>query len=152
MIAVREFSSAEEMIAARRALTARLYAPPAPKPHVNPEPVIRDWLHIATPALTPPTRAQQIIGIVATAFAVRRHDLIGPRKDQIITLPRMVSYYLMHECAGMSFSEIGRSVGERDHTTARSGVQRVKRLMAGNAKFAARIAGLALHCRPRPRL
>lgn len=129
--------------AARR---ARLYAVrPEPQPVEPDEPIvvppeeihdaIRDWMSLASPAERRPGSATRIIAMVSEATGVSRIDLISARRTINVVRPRQVCFYLMKTCTVLSYPEIGRKMGGRDHTTAIHGFRKITELMATNDKL-----------------
>jgi len=55
---------------------------------------------------------------VAEAFFVKVEDLHSKRRHKSIALPRHVAIYLTRELTSMSWHEIGRHFGRRNHTSA----------------------------------
>lgn len=146
-VAVIDYSGASDplaaMMAAASARRARLYAPhrepetesvaPVVKPvvlsHVVFNDPVRDWIALATPAATKPGESTRIIALVAETFGVTRLDLISERRTADIVMPRQICFYLMRTCTTLSFPEIGRRMGGRDHTTAIHGVRKIAGLL-----------------------
>jgi len=54
---------------------------------------------------------------VATAYKVKRSDLVGKRRPKSIAYPRQIAMYLSRKLTGKSLGEIGKSFGGRDHST-----------------------------------
>jgi hypothetical protein len=73
---------------------------------------------------------RRILANVSREFNVPMEDLLGPRRHAPIMAARMKAYYLLREDARLSFPEIGRKVGGRDHTSALSGYRKFKKLLA----------------------
>jgi chromosomal replication initiator protein len=72
--------------------------------------------------------AEQIMAAVAEHFAVPMADLLGPRRNRDIALARQVAMYLVRELTSLSLPQIGRAVGDRDHTTVLYGVEKIAAL------------------------
>lgn len=132
--------TAHLMVADYAARRARLYAVrPEPEPVVEPEPApapvvpvrdpVRDWINLASPTATKPGATSRIIALVSDAFSVTRLDLISERRTAKVVLPRQVCFYLMRHCTTLSFPEIGRRMGGRDHTTALHGARKIAGLL-----------------------
>lgn len=54
---------------------------------------------------------------VATAYHMRVEDLCSQKRSREITVPRQISMYLCREMTDFSLAKIGKSFGDRDHTT-----------------------------------
>ncbi|MGI6368867.1 MAG: chromosomal replication initiator protein DnaA [Anaerolineae bacterium] len=72
--------------------------------------------------------AQEILEKVAEHFAVPMADLLGPRRSRQIALARQVGMYLVRDLTTLSLPQIGRAVGDRDHTTVLYAVEKVSAL------------------------
>jgi chromosomal replication initiator protein len=66
---------------------------------------------------------RDILAEVAERNDVTVADLKGPSRQRRCAWPRFEAMYLMHQ-AGHSLPEIGRFLGNRDHTTALHGCRR----------------------------
>ncbi len=74
----------------------------------------------ATPSL--------VLERVAAYYELQISDLIGPRRDKDIVVPRQIAMYLMRQELGLSFPKIAQAVGGRDHTTAMHSVTKIEKL------------------------
>jgi chromosomal replication initiator protein len=68
----------------------------------------------------------EIVDAAAQEFGVERGSLLSSDRRRPVTDARQVAMYLARELTAHSFSEIGRGIGNRDHTTAINAVKRVK--------------------------
>lgn len=74
----------------------------------------------------------KIISSVADFFDVKKEELSGRcRKKQIIK-PRQIAIYLMRRELGLSFPEIGKNLGGRDHSTAIYACEKIERELENN--------------------
>jgi hypothetical protein len=73
--------------------------------------------------------SSRIIAEVCREFNVTKEDVIGPRRLAVFTAPRMKIYYRLREELQMSFPEIGRRLGGRDHTSTYYGWRKFKRML-----------------------
>lgn len=55
--------------------------------------------------------------IVAKYFNIEKKDLVSTKKSNDIVYPRQIAMYLCRTSANMSFPQIGRDFGKKDHTT-----------------------------------
>jgi chromosomal replication initiator protein len=69
--------------------------------------------------------AKQIIERTAKHFQVPLEDLIGPKRDKDIVVPRQVAMYILHEELRLSYPKIARELGRKDHTTAMHSVRKI---------------------------
>jgi chromosomal replication initiator protein len=73
---------------------------------------------------------EQITKACADHFKVTVADIKGPRRTQQVARARQVAMYLTRQVAKLSFPEIGRQFGGRDHSTVINNCDRVVELMA----------------------
>ncbi len=76
---------------------------------------------------------------VCAEFNVREAELLGKSRLRRIARPRQVLMYLAYWNTNLSYPEIGRRLGQRNHTTVISGVKKVKTLRQSDEAFDARI-------------
>lgn len=81
--------------------------------------------------VTTKTPSRDIIDDVLQHFpGITWADLKGQRRCKAIVLPRQIAIYEIHRRRkDMSFPQIGRLFGGRDHTTALSSVNKIKRMI-----------------------
>lgn len=74
---------------------------------------------------------REIVEAVAEFYTVAPNDIHSQRRSQSFAHPRLIVYYLARKLTRLSLTSIGRRLGERDHTTIRTGflrtVQRLRR-------------------------
>jgi len=68
----------------------------------------------------------EIVDAAAQEFGVERTLLLSSDRRREVTDARQVAMYLARELTNHSFAEIGRGIGDRDHTTAINAVKRIK--------------------------
>lgn len=66
-----------------------------------------------------------IIANVAKYFDLEPEALTGKRRDKMTALARHLAIYLVREETGSSFSEIGRMLGNRDHSSVLRGYDKL---------------------------
>lgn len=69
---------------------------------------------------------KKIISGINQYFNIKSADLMGPRRQKELVLPRQIAMYLMYEECKMPFEKIGQVLGGRDHTTIMHGVEKIK--------------------------
>jgi chromosomal replication initiator protein len=93
-------------------------------------------INAALAALAAPAAARvrpsagHVLRAVCATFGVSADALAGKRRDREIVLPRQVAMALMRELTGASLSEIGATLGGRDHSTVLHGCEKVAALLA----------------------
>jgi chromosomal replication initiator protein len=73
-----------------------------------------------------------ILDAVAAYFSVARSDIVGRKRTRTITLPRQMAMYLSRRLTAMSFPEIGRLLGGKNHTTVLAACRRVDEMLERN--------------------
>jgi chromosomal replication initiator protein len=68
-----------------------------------------------------------ILSAVAAYFDADVAAMRGRSRSKEIVLPRQVAMYLLREETGASLSDIGQTLGGRDHTTVRHGIEKIER-------------------------
>lgn len=87
----------------------------------------------------PQLRVETIIQAVASEFEVSRLDILSIRREARVVLPRQIVAYLAKTMTTRSLPDIGRRLGDKDHTTILHSVRKIGRLMQSDAAFAARV-------------
>lgn len=77
--------------------------------------------------------SKQIIERTAKHFQISIDDMLGPKRDKDIVVPRQVAMYIMRSELHMSFPKIARELGRKDHTTAIHSVEKISKEMAFDA-------------------
>lgn len=67
-----------------------------------------------------------IISIVSEHFSVTPADLSGNKRSKNIVVPRQIAMYLCRELLDTSLKEIGKNLGDRDHTTVMHGIEKIE--------------------------
>ena len=65
---------------------------------------------------------EYIISVVAEHYGVTPADLSGNKRNSKIVMPRQVSMYLCREIISTPLKNIGKALGNRDHTTVMHGI------------------------------
>ncbi len=71
--------------------------------------------------------ARQIIERTARHFQVPMEDILGPKRDKDIVVPRQVAMYMLRSELHLSFPKIARELGRKDHTTAIHSVDKIEK-------------------------
>lgn len=78
---------------------------------------------------------QTIQSQVADKFGISIKELCSPSRTKNIVTARHVAIFLVKKNLGRSLSEIGRSFGDRDHTTVLNSLKKVEKLRVKNTDF-----------------
>ena len=71
--------------------------------------------------------ARQIIERTARHFQIPIEDILGPKRDKDIVVPRQVAMYILRSELHLSFPKIARELGRKDHTTAIHSVEKIEK-------------------------
>lgn len=69
--------------------------------------------------------AKQIIERTARHFQIPVEDIIGPKRDKDIVVPRQIAMYMLRNELKLSFPKIAKELGRKDHTTAIHSVEKI---------------------------
>jgi chromosomal replication initiator protein len=75
-----------------------------------------------------PLEATEILTRVASYYGLAMQDLLGPRRTREVAMARQVGMYLVRQLTSLSLPQIGRELGDRDHTTVLYGVDKISAL------------------------
>jgi chromosomal replication initiator protein len=105
-------------------------------------------MHVATSLLgTTQARpkhisARQIIERTARHFQIPIEDILGPKRDKDIVVPRQIAMYMLRSELHLSFPKIARELGRKDHTTAIHSVDKIEKESRLDATIRAAIASI----------
>ena len=155
LVPVREYTSAEEMMAAYRArfrpkqpvVSHGLVKPAEPEPEAEPVPAKvvqhrRDWIEVASPFAFKPATSRIVLDVVCEATGISVATLKGDQRVVPIVRPRQIACWIMRKETTLSLPQIGVAMGGRDHTTIMNAIKRVDRLCESDATFAALVDDL----------
>jgi len=71
--------------------------------------------------------AKHIIERTARHFQIPVEDILGPKRDKDIVVPRQVAMYMLRSELHLSFPKIARELGRKDHTTAIHSVEKIEK-------------------------
>jgi len=74
--------------------------------------------------------ARQIIERTAKHFHISMEDILGPKRDKDIVVPRQVAMYMLRSELHLSFPKIAHELGRKDHTTAIHSVEKIEKEMS----------------------
>jgi len=79
------------------------------------------------------TGPDEIVSLVANRFGVTHEQICSKSRDRTITLARGIAMYLVRKTTTMSFPEIGRALGKKNHSTVLMATQRIERQLREEA-------------------
>jgi chromosomal replication initiator protein len=71
--------------------------------------------------------AKQIVEKTAKHFQLSVDEILSPKRDKDIVVPRQIAMYLLRSELHLSFPKIARELGRKDHTTAIHSVEKIER-------------------------
>lgn len=71
--------------------------------------------------------ARHIIERTAKHFNVSMEDILGPKRDKDIVVPRQIAMYMLRSELHLSFPKIAHELGRKDHTTAIHSVDKIQK-------------------------
>jgi chromosomal replication initiator protein len=74
--------------------------------------------------------ARSIIERTARYFHVSIDDILGPKRDKDIVVPRQIAMYMLRSELHLSFPKIAHELGRKDHTTAIHSIEKIQREMS----------------------
>lgn len=75
-------------------------------------------------------RLEKIVHRFCRVFKVSLSELRSPRRDREVSMARQAIYYWAWRVTGLSSAQIGRRMGNRDHTTVLYGIKTYRRKRA----------------------
>jgi chromosomal replication initiator protein len=70
--------------------------------------------------------ARQIVERCARHFQISMDDILGPKRDKDIVVPRQIAMYMLRSELHLSFPKIAHELGRKDHTTAIHSVEKIE--------------------------
>lgn len=74
--------------------------------------------------------ARQVVEKTAKYFHLPVEDLVGPKRDKEIVVPRQIAMYIIRNELHLSFPKVARELGRKDHTTAIHSVEKIEKEQA----------------------
>lgn len=71
--------------------------------------------------------AKSLVEKTARHFQLTFDEMVGPKRDKEIVVPRQVAMYLLRSELHLSFPKIARELGRKDHTTAMHSIDKIER-------------------------
>lgn len=92
-----------------------------------------------------------IIEAVARFHSLRSADITGSKRTRTLTRPRQIAMFLARRYTSLSFPELGREFGGRDHSTIQYGFKKVAKEIKDDADLAYKIKLIEASLKVRPR-
>ncbi|MCX6725740.1 MAG: chromosomal replication initiator protein DnaA [Candidatus Shapirobacteria bacterium] len=87
-------------------------------------------------------KPKEVLSTVANFYNLRIADLTNQKRDKKIVVPRQISMYLLRNDLKIALMDIGRFLGDRDHTTIMHGVEKITRLLPDSEDLRVDIMGI----------
>jgi len=84
--------------------------------------------------------ARQVIERCAKHFQIAIDDMLGPKRDKDIVVPRQVAMYMLRSELHLSFPKIAHELGRKDHTTAIHSVDKIEKELAFDSQMRQHVA------------
>lgn len=66
-----------------------------------------------------------IVEVIASHFGFEADELISQKRNKDIAYSRQIAMYLCRQMTDLSLQQIGKELGNRDHTTVRHGIEKI---------------------------
>lgn len=76
-----------------------------------------------------------ITDIISDHFNIQPSDIVSSKKSRNIAFPRQICMYLCRELTELSLKEIGKKLGNRDHTTVLHGIMKIQHDMEADTSL-----------------
>lgn len=96
------------------------------------EEALKDVIYPNKPKEVTPTL---IINVVAEHFGVKPEDITSKKRNSEFVQPRQVVMYLCREMTDVSFTNIGKLLGKKDHTTVIHGFNKISEELKTNEEL-----------------
>ena len=96
------------------------------------EDALKDIIYPEAPKEITP---ELIMNIVAEHFNISASDIASSKRNSEIVMPRQIYMYLCRELIDIPYKSIGKTIGNKDHTTVMHGVDKIKKEMEGSEEL-----------------
>lgn len=86
--------------------------------------------------------AKQIVDKTAKHFQIESSDILSPKRDKHIVVPRQIAMYLLRSELHLSFPRIATELGRKDHTTAIHSVEKIEKAIKLDFMIREQVAGI----------
>jgi len=83
-----------------------------------------------------------VISAVSKYYSLGKHSLLGASRRRPVARPRQLLMYLLRIYLGLPLQEVGRLVGNRDHTTVMHAVNTITHLASSNVGIREDLRGI----------
>lgn len=86
--------------------------------------------------------ARQIVERTAKHFHISIDDILGPKRDKDIVVPRQVAMYMLRSELHLSFPKIAHELGRKDHTTAIHSIEKIEKEISYESSIKQEVSSL----------
>jgi len=79
--------------------------------------------------------AEKVLKTIQKFYNVSIDDIVSSKRNKEIIKPRHVAMYILYNIVGLSFPEVGRELGGKDHTTIMHGCKAVNKDLGNSKQF-----------------
>ena len=97
---------------------------------VEPDVIIAESLISGSRVRPKHLSARVVVDRTAKHFQIELDELVGPKRDKDIVVPRQIAMYLLRSELHLSFPKIARELGRKDHTTAIHSVEKIEKAVS----------------------
>lgn len=109
------------------------------------EEIIKKYLGKPTVVQTAAPDYKKVLAGINQYFNVKMPDLLGPRRQKELVLPRQIAMFIMYEECKLPMEKIGQILGGRDHTTVMHGVDKIKEAISRDREIQRMLIELKQH-------
>lgn len=100
--------------------------------------VLRDTINEKKKAIS----MEEIQQVVSNKFHIKLSDIKSKKRSKNLVYPRQISMYIARKLTGLSFPEIGKCFGGKDHTTVIYACRQIEKMMESEKDIVRTIEGL----------
>lgn len=89
-------------------------------------------------------KIEEIVRIVRTQYSFSKIEFLSDRRFGPLVRSRQIAMYLAKKLTGRSLPEIGRRLGNRDHTTVLHAVRKIEHLLKTDLDLSAEVEALKI--------
>lgn len=79
--------------------------------------------------------AEKVLKIIQKFYNVSIDDIVSSKRNKEVIKPRHVAMYILYNIVGLSFPEVGRELGGKNHTTVMHGCKTVNKDIGNSKQF-----------------
>ena len=86
---------------------------------------------------------RDIMEAVARHYGLSADDLVGDKRHPQLVLARQIAMYACRRHLGLSYPELGRAFGGRDHSTVIHAVKKIEKILVNDKNVRHLVASVA---------